>query len=144
MCTYSASFETDYTTMHGRQNIKKNDQNAVTKCRRLQSEKYQCGIDTVSSPDDGHTVARNMYRSLNKYTKNQRAPSWLNLHFGKYVFGLVYQVPFYFMLIRAFVCGELWPNRMKPLLTNVIHVLTEPYENQGLHQPIETKIQIFA
>ena len=27
------------------------------------SEKYQCRIDTVSSPDDGHTVARNMYRS---------------------------------------------------------------------------------
>jgi len=25
-----------------------------------QSEKYQCRIDTVSSPDDGHIVARNM------------------------------------------------------------------------------------
>ena len=25
-----------------------------------QSEKYQCRTDTVSSPDDGHTVARNM------------------------------------------------------------------------------------
>jgi len=24
------------------------------------SEKYQCRIDTVSSPDDGHIVARNM------------------------------------------------------------------------------------
>jgi len=26
----------------------------------LQNEKYQCRIDTVSSPDDGHIVARNM------------------------------------------------------------------------------------
>ena len=26
----------------------------------LQSEKYQCRIDTVSFPDDGHIVARNM------------------------------------------------------------------------------------
>ena len=26
----------------------------------IRSEKYQCRIDTVSSPDDGHTVARNM------------------------------------------------------------------------------------
>jgi len=29
----------------------------------IQIEKYQCRIDTVSSPDDGHIVARNMYRS---------------------------------------------------------------------------------
>jgi len=29
----------------------------------IQSEKYQCRIDTASSPDDGHIVARNMYRS---------------------------------------------------------------------------------
>jgi len=35
----------------------------------IQSENYQCRIDTVRSPDDGHIVARNMYRSLNKYTK---------------------------------------------------------------------------
>ena len=28
--------------------------------RLIQSEKYQCRIDTVSSPDDGHIVARNM------------------------------------------------------------------------------------
>ena len=26
----------------------------------IQSEKYECRIDTVSSPDDGHIVARNM------------------------------------------------------------------------------------
>jgi len=26
----------------------------------IQSEKYQCCTDTVSSPDDGHMVARNM------------------------------------------------------------------------------------
>jgi len=26
----------------------------------IQSEKYQCHIDTVNSPDDGHIVARNM------------------------------------------------------------------------------------
>ena len=29
----------------------------------IQSEKYQCRIDTVISPDNGHIVARNMYRS---------------------------------------------------------------------------------
>ena len=34
----------------------------------IQSEKYRCHTDTVSSPDDGHIVARNMYRSWNKYT----------------------------------------------------------------------------
>jgi len=28
-----------------------------------QSAKYQCRIDILSSPDDGHIVARNMYRS---------------------------------------------------------------------------------
>jgi len=33
------------------------------------SEKYQCRTDTVSSPDDGPIVARNKYRSWNKYTK---------------------------------------------------------------------------
>ena len=26
----------------------------------IHSEKYQCRIDTVISPDDGHLVARNM------------------------------------------------------------------------------------
>jgi len=26
----------------------------------IESEKYQCRIDTVNSPDDGHIVARNM------------------------------------------------------------------------------------
>jgi len=26
----------------------------------VQSDKYQCRIDTVISPDDGHTVAQNM------------------------------------------------------------------------------------
>ena len=28
----------------------------------IQSDKYQCHIVTVISPDDGHMVARNMYR----------------------------------------------------------------------------------
>jgi len=28
----------------------------------IQSDKYQCGIDTVISPDDGHMIARNTYR----------------------------------------------------------------------------------
>ena len=28
----------------------------------IQSDKYQCRIDTVPSPDDGHMVARNMYK----------------------------------------------------------------------------------
>ena len=35
----------------------------------IQSEKYQCRTDTVSSLDDGHIVARNMCRSWNKCTK---------------------------------------------------------------------------
>ena len=34
--------------------------NQQTRQPPVQSEKYQCRIDTVSSPDDGHTVARNM------------------------------------------------------------------------------------
>ena len=34
-----------------------------TKQAPIQSEKYQCRIDRVNSPDDGHIVARNMYRS---------------------------------------------------------------------------------
>jgi len=37
--------------------------NQQTRQPPIQSEKYQCRIDTVSSPDDGHTVARNMWRS---------------------------------------------------------------------------------
>ena len=38
------------TSLHGRQ----------TGQTPIQSEKYQCRIDTVSSSDDGHIVARNM------------------------------------------------------------------------------------
>jgi len=37
--------------------------NQQTRQPPTQSEKYQYRIDTVSSPDDGHIVARNMYRS---------------------------------------------------------------------------------
>jgi len=37
--------------------------NEQTRQPPVQSEKYQCRIDTVRSPDDGHIVARNMYRS---------------------------------------------------------------------------------
>jgi len=37
--------------------------NQQTRHPPIQSEKYQCRIDTVSSPDDGHVFARNMYRS---------------------------------------------------------------------------------
>ena len=36
----------------------------------IENEKYHYRKDTVRSPDDGHIVDRNMYRSLNKYTKN--------------------------------------------------------------------------
>jgi len=36
-------------------------------------------INALSSPDDGHIVARNMYRSWNKYTKKYCTPSWLHL-----------------------------------------------------------------
>ena len=35
----------------------------------IQSDKYHYRIDTVSSPDDGHVIARNMYRRENKYIK---------------------------------------------------------------------------
>ena len=35
----------------------------------IQCAKYLCRTDTVSSPDDGHTVARNMYSSWNTCTK---------------------------------------------------------------------------
>jgi len=35
----------------------------------IQNDKYQCRIDTVSSPDDGRIDARNMYRRGNKYIK---------------------------------------------------------------------------
>jgi len=38
----------------------------------------KCRIDTVISPDDGHTVARNMYRKEINILKNC-APSWLYL-----------------------------------------------------------------
>ena len=37
--------------------------NQQTKQPPTQSEKYQFRIDTASSPDDGHIVARNMGRS---------------------------------------------------------------------------------
>ena len=54
------------------------DRAAIAVGRRspTHSDKYQCRIDTVSSPDDGHIVARNMYRSWNKCTNKQCAPSW--------------------------------------------------------------------
>jgi len=45
----------------------------------IQTLKYQCRIDTVSSPDDRHIVARNTWKSWNKYTKKQCAPSWVHL-----------------------------------------------------------------
>jgi len=45
----------------------------------IQSEKYQCRIATVSSLDNGHIDARNMYRSWNKYSEKQCAPCWLRL-----------------------------------------------------------------
>jgi hypothetical protein len=38
----------------------------------------KCRIDTVISPDDGHTVARSMYRK-NKHTKRNCEPIWIYL-----------------------------------------------------------------
>jgi hypothetical protein len=38
-------------------NILRSSDQTVT---HMQSAKYQCRIDTVTSPDDGHIVARNM------------------------------------------------------------------------------------
>jgi len=40
----------------------KSHPNQHTRQPPIQSEKYQCRIDIVSSPDDGHIAARNMYR----------------------------------------------------------------------------------
>ena len=48
----------------------------LTKQLPIQREKYKCRIDTISSPDDRHIVARNMYRSWNECTKKKCAPSW--------------------------------------------------------------------
>jgi len=42
----------------------------------------KCHINTVVSPDDGHIVARNMYRkeiNVLRKTKKNCAPSWLYL-----------------------------------------------------------------
>ena len=64
--------------------FQKSHPNQQTRQPPIQSEKYQCHIDIVGSPDDGHIVAQNMYRSWNKYTKKQRAPSWLHLKKKKY------------------------------------------------------------
>ena len=41
--------------------------NQQTRQPPMQNEKYQCRIDTVSSDDDGHIVARNMWRGWNKF-----------------------------------------------------------------------------
>jgi len=38
----------------------------------------KCCINTVASPDDGHIVARNMYRLI-KILRINCAPSWLYL-----------------------------------------------------------------
>ena len=47
---------------------------------KSQSDKYQCRIDTITFPDDGHMVARNMQRrGINKYIKENYAPSWIYL-----------------------------------------------------------------
>jgi len=37
--------------------------NQQTRQPPIHNEKYQSRIDRVNSPDDGHVVARNMYRS---------------------------------------------------------------------------------
>jgi len=46
-------------------------------------ESTKCRINTVIFPDDGHIVARNMYRLINilrnKHSKKNCAPSWLHL-----------------------------------------------------------------
>ena len=46
----------------------------------MQSDKYQCRIDTAIYPDDGHVDSRNKYRrEINKYIKQNCAPSWTYL-----------------------------------------------------------------
>jgi hypothetical protein len=52
----------------------------------------ECRINTVVSPDDGHMVARNMYRLINVLRINllriNCAPSWLYIQDSKSVLGL--------------------------------------------------------
>jgi hypothetical protein len=49
--------------------------------KSIQNKKTKCRINTVVSPDDGHTFPRNMYRLINtlrnKRAKKNCAPSWL-------------------------------------------------------------------
>ena len=42
----------------------------------IQSDKYQCRIGTVNSPDDGHVCPKHVEK-INKYTKQNCAPSWI-------------------------------------------------------------------
>jgi len=50
----------------------------------IQSEKYQCHIDTVSSPGDGHKDARNMYKSWKNILRSS-----LHIHLKKEFYILV-------------------------------------------------------
>jgi hypothetical protein len=41
----------------------------------------RCRIGTVISPDDGHTVAQNMYRKAINILRRNCAPSWFYLQY---------------------------------------------------------------
>jgi len=60
-CIYATMvFFTLYGWLSGLQTRQPTVQSAQTSQPPIESEKYQCRIGTVSSPDDGHIVARNM------------------------------------------------------------------------------------
>ena len=50
-----------------------------TKQSSIQNNKYQLSHKYSCFPDDGHTIARNMQRKINKHTKKNCAPSQLYL-----------------------------------------------------------------
>jgi len=64
-------------------NILYTRQSSIQGCPPCVSESHpyritstNCRINTVVSPDDGHIVARNMYRKEIKHTKKNCAPSF--------------------------------------------------------------------
>jgi len=58
----SHSYEKDQQKQFWKE-LNGNSSGPQTRQPPIQNGKYQCRRDTVSSPDDGHIIARNMYRS---------------------------------------------------------------------------------
>jgi len=59
-----------FSTLHGSAGCDESHPNQHPRQPTIQGEMYQCGIETVISPDDGHIVAQNICRSYNKDNKN--------------------------------------------------------------------------